>query len=265
MRLTVFGMSMIAMMVLNTTAQSADGRWFFSTGVDYSSGDYGETSDTTIVTVPFTAGYVAQRWSAMLTVPIVNIQGPGTIVPGGLGNGGLVGGLLGSTPTSAASGSGVDTTGLGDVSLTASATPYISEGGTQLMVISRIRAATGDVDDALGTGEWAASLSGGFRHPLGQRANVYGSVGYERAFESGSSGIIGALGAESYVADRVQLGAVLNYAQATSDLQRDGAQAGAYVSYDVSQSTRFQAYGAAGLSDTSPDVAAGLRMVFSSD
>ena len=256
--------SISAAALLITSAQAADGRWFFSTGMDYSNGDYGEQRDTTILTVPLSSGYVAERWSATLIVPIVNIRGPGTIVPGGLDNGGSLGGLLGSTPATAPSlGKGVDTTGLGDASLTVSATPYVSEAGTQFLVISRVKAPTGDTGRALGTGEWAASLSGGIRQPLGPRADVYGSLGYERTLDHDGNGVIAQFGAESYVADKVQLGAVLSYAQATSALQRDGAQAGAFVAYDLSAATRLQAYGAAGLSETSPAVTAGFRIVFS--
>ena len=246
------------------SAQAADGRWFFSTGFDYSNGDYGEQRDTTILTVPLSSGYVADRWSVALIVPIVSVKGPGTIVPGGLDNGGALGGLLGSTPATASSlAKGVDTTGLGDASLTVSATPYVSDAGTQFLVISRVRAPTGDESHALGTGEWAASLSGGVRQPLGTRADVYGAVGYERTLRGDGNGVIAQLGAESYVADKVQLGAVLNYAQATSALQRDGAQAGVFVAYDLSSVTRLQAYGAAGLSETSPAISAGFRIVFS--
>ena len=253
-----------AVALLITSAHAADGRWFFSTGFDYSNGNYGEQRDTTLLTVPLSSGYVAERWSATLIVPIVSMKGPGTIVPGGLDNGGALGGLFGSTPATASSlGNGVDTTGLGDASLTVSATPYVSEAGTQFLLISRVRAPTGDTGRGLGTGEWAASLSAGVRQPLGARADVYGAVGYERTLDRDGNGVIAQVGAESYVADKIQLGAVLNYAQATSALQRDGAQAGAFVAYDLSSVTRIQAYGAAGLSETSPAVTAGFRIVFS--
>ena len=40
--------------LLQSSARADDGRWIYSTGVDYSTGDYGEAQDTTIVTVPTT-------------------------------------------------------------------------------------------------------------------------------------------------------------------------------------------------------------------
>lgn len=258
--------SVAAVFVLSLGAhfvRADDGRWVFSTGVDYSTGDYGEAHDTTIVTVPLSAGYAAERWRATLTVPLVDIEGPGTIVPGGIGGGGLLGGLLAGDAANPASPlGGVDSTGLGDVSLEVSAVPFVSEGGTQASVTGRVRAPTGDAERGLGTGEAAAAIAGGLRQPIGPRAAIFGTVGYEHAFDGGGSGVFAGAGAESYVAERVLAGATIDFAQASSELRRDAAQAGAYVGLDVADNTRIVAYGAAGLSETSPDVQAGLRIVF---
>jgi hypothetical protein len=240
-----------------------DGRWVFSTGVDYTNGDYGEAQDTTIITAPFSAGYLGEGWSVAAVVPIVSIDGPGTIVPGGL-SGGPLGGLLGGAEAAAPVG-GVDATGLGDVSLSASVVPVKTQGGMELSLNGRVRFATGDADRGLGTGESAVALGGGLRQSLGARAAVYGSVGYEQAFESGGGGVIAGVGAETYVAERVIAGGTLDFSQTTSDLRRDSSQAGAYVGFDVGSSTRLLAYGSAGLTETSPDVGAGLRLVLATD
>ena len=249
-----------------TPSRADDGRWIFSTGVDYTNGNYGEAQDTTIVTVPLTATYAKERWSATVVVPFVSVDGPGTIVPGGLGNGGPLGGLLGGADAaSPISPGGVSETGLGDVSLAVSAVPVVTSGGTQFSVTGRVKAPTADADRSLGTGEAAASIAGGVRQPIGTRAAVYGSVGYEQAFSGGGSGVIANVGAESYVAKGVQIGATMDFEQASSELTRDATVAGAYVGVDVSSSAKLQAYGSAGLTDTSPDVGAGLRIVFSAN
>ena len=77
--------------------------------------------------------------------------------------------------------------------------------------------------------------------------------------------MFGGVGAESYVAERVQLGATLDFSQASSELRRDSTQAGAYVGFDASSTTRILAYGSAGLTETSPDIGAGVRIVFTPD
>lgn len=249
--------------LLHAPAWAEDGRWVYSTGVDYSTGDYGEAEDTTIVTVPLAAGYVAERWSATLTVPLVSVDGPGTIVPGGIGGGGPLGGLLGGDAVNKVPPlNGVSEMGLGDVSLEVSATPYVSEGGTQFSVTGRVRAPTADAGRSLGTGEAAVSVAAGLREPIGARSALYGSVGYEQAFGGGGSGVFAGVGAESYVSERVLAGATFEFTQASSEVRRDAAQVGAYLGIDLSKDTRLVAYGAAGLSDTSPDVQAGLRLTF---
>ncbi len=255
-----------AAVLLQTPAWAEDGRWIFSTGVDYSTGDYGEAEDTTIVTVPLAAGYVAERWSATLTVPLVSVDGPGTIVPGGIGGSGPLGGLLGGDAANKVPPvNGVSEIGLGDVSLEVSAIPYVSAGGTQFSMTGRVRAPTGDADRSLGTGEAAVAVSAGVREPIAARSAVYGSVGYEQAFGGGGSGVIAGVGAESYVSEHALAGVTFEFAQANSEVRRDAAQAGAYLGFDVSKDTRLVAYGAAGLSETSPDVQAGLRLTFAGD
>lgn len=254
-----------AAVLIQTPAFAEEGRWVYSTGVDYSNGSYGEAEDTTIVTVPLAAGYVAERWSATLTVPLVSIEGPGTIVPGGIGGGGPLGGLLGGDAANRVPlPGGVSEIGLGDIVLDVSAIPYVSEGGTQFSVSGRLRAPTGDEERSLGTGEAAAAVALGLREPIGARSALYGSVGFEQAF-GGGSGVIAGVGAESYVGERVLAGATLEFAQANSELRRDSSQAGAYLGFDLSKDTRLIAYGAAGLTETSPDVQAGLRLTFAAD
>ena len=92
--------ALMASLSIVATARADDGRWSFSSGAEYTTGDYGETQDTTIIIVPFTFGYRTDRWGARITIPWVSIEGPGTIVPGSSGSaaggaGGLSG-LLGS-------------------------------------------------------------------------------------------------------------------------------------------------------------------------
>lgn len=252
-----------ATLLLQAPACAKDGRWVYSTGVDYSTGDYGEAEDTTIVTVPLAAGYLGERWSATLTVPLVSVDGPGTIVPGGIGGGGPLGGLLGGDAANNVPPlNGVNEMGLGDVSLEVSAIPYVSGGGTQFSLTGRVRAPTADAGRSLGTGEAAASVAAGLREPIGARSALFGSIGYEQAFGGGGRGVFAGVGAESYVSERVLAGATFEFAQASSELRRDAAQAGAYLGFDLSKDTRLVAYGAAGLSDTSPDVQAGLRLTF---
>src|SRR6185295_9189935 len=185
------------------------------------------------------------RWSVTLTVPIVSIDGPGTIVPGGAGSVGPLGGLLGgadaASPVSPLG--GVNETGLGDVSLAVAVVPIVTKGGTQLSVTGRVRAPTADESRKLGAGEAAVSLAGGVRQPIGTTAAIFGAVGYEQAFDGGGNGAFAGVGAEAYVTTRVLLGATVDFAEASSELHRDSTQATGYIGFDTSAHSRILAFG----------------------
>jgi outer membrane putative beta-barrel porin/alpha-amylase len=263
-----------------TAAADADeARWSFSTGADYTNGDYGETQDTTIVIVPFAVAYKTDWWSARLTVPYVTIDGPGTIVPGSTdgasgGSGGLlgaVGGLLddllgGGAAAGPAAAPPTPTTihesGLGDITFALGVVPWSSDDGTKLTLTGRVRAPTSDADRFLGIDDTALAISTTLSHSFSGQAAIYGSIGYEHAFESQANALFAQVGAESYVIPRVLLGGSVDWAQASSELRRDSTQAGVYVGYDATSEWRLLVYGSAGLTDTSPDIGAGMRVVF---
>jgi hypothetical protein len=56
------------------------GRVSLSSGVDYSSGSYGETDKTQIWYVPLSVRYERGAWEGRLTVPYLRVTGPGALV-----------------------------------------------------------------------------------------------------------------------------------------------------------------------------------------
>lgn len=279
----------VASLCLAAPARAQDGRWSFSSGAEYTTGDYGEAQDTTIVIVPFTVGYKTDRWGARITVPYVSIEGPGTIVPGSSGSaaggaGGLsglvggIGGLLDGLLDGLLGGDGppggadapdptaipvtIKEDGLGDVTVAFSAVPFRTDAGTRLTLGARVRLPTADADRSLGIDDTALAVSSTLAHSFGGQTAVYGSIGYERAFQSEANAFFAQLGAETYIVPRILLGSSIDWAQAGSELRRDSTQATLYAGYDAGSEIRFLAYGVAGLTDTSPDIGAGLRVIY---
>ncbi|MCB1986125.1 MAG: hypothetical protein H6936_06775 [Burkholderiales bacterium] len=89
----------------------ADG-FSFSAGMDFTQGKYGGATTTDIWYVPFTGRYTTGRASARLTIPYLNISGPGNILGPGLvdiidSRIGLNGGDIASIGTSDIGGGGV--------------------------------------------------------------------------------------------------------------------------------------------------------------
>jgi hypothetical protein len=278
-----------ASLCIAVSARAEEGRWSFSSGAEYTNGDYGEAQDTTIVIVPFTFGYRTDRWGARITVPYVSIEGSGNIVPGSSGSaaggaGGLsgivggVGGLLDGLLDGLLGGDGppggadapepsaipitIKEEGLGDITVAVSAVPFRTDGGTRLTLGARVRIPTADADRSLGIDDTALAISSTLAHSFGGTTAIYGSIGYERAFESEANAFFAQLGAETYVVPRILLGSSIDWAQAGSELRRDSTQATLYAGYDLGSEIRFLAYGTAGLTDTSPDVGAGMRVIY---
>jgi hypothetical protein len=270
-------------------ARADEGRWSFSSGAEYTNGDYGEAQDTTIIIAPFSFGYRTDRWGARITVPYVSIEGPGTIVPGSSGSAaggagglsglvggvgglldGLLDGLLGGdgppggadAPDPAATPVTIKEEGLGDITVALSGVPFRTDSGTRLTLGARVRIPTADADRFLGIDDTAVAVSSTLAHSFGATTAVYASVGYERAFESEANAFFAQLGAETYVVPRILLGASADWAQAGSELRRDSTQATLYAGYDLGSEIRLLAYGTAGLTDTSPDIGAGLRVIY---
>ncbi|MGZ0019737.1 hypothetical protein [Nitrosomonas sp. wSCUT-2] len=78
----------------------------FSTATDFTTGNYGGASSTDIWYVPFTARYDKDRASFRLTIPYLNISGPGNVLGPGIGGVDGRGTIIGGGLTGVSSGSG---------------------------------------------------------------------------------------------------------------------------------------------------------------
>lgn len=91
--------------------KSSPSAWRLSTGLSYSTGDYGDTRDTKVISAPIGIKYIKGPFSVRVSVPYVRITGPGSLIQtpegrdGGSGGGGD-GGSNNSGSGSSNSGSG---------------------------------------------------------------------------------------------------------------------------------------------------------------
>lgn len=63
-----------------STTRSSDGSFRLSTGISYSSGDYGEIEDTEVIAVPVSLTYKKAGLKLRVSVPWVMIDGPGSLL-----------------------------------------------------------------------------------------------------------------------------------------------------------------------------------------
>lgn len=253
-----------------TAAAAEENTWTFSAGFDYSQGDYGSGQDTDIVSVPFSASYGGSRWRVGVTVPYVSVEGAPGVVPGStgaIGGGGplssITNPLLGPTGPSGAAllAPPIDEEGLGDATLELGFTPYVAGNGARVSLLGAARLPTGDEERSLGAGETVLSLAAGGAHPLGERASIYGAVGYSNATESGDDGVFLSAGAEGRVGGRMLIGMSADWSEARLSNAPERTQVTLYSAFDVTENARLAGYVLAGLSESAPDTGIGVRLI----
>jgi len=153
-------------LLLGNVATAGD--YTFSTGVEYTKGNYGASIDTTMLQVPFILGYNTEQYTLSVTVPYVQISGSEDVI---------FSGTTKSPMFSMTTNGNVKHTdsGLGDITLSGTyqlqkeikARPWIAMTG-------KIKLGTADKNKRLGTGEndYAMQLE------LAKKA-VHGYIGYK--------------------------------------------------------------------------------------
>ena len=253
-----------ALLLLAGAAHAEDGL-NLGIGADYSSGDYGSDTTTTILSVPVTAKYTTGDWSFKASLPWMRVDGDPNVVPGlgsltnlnplGRGRGRGTGG---GTPTTTESGT---ESGIGD--LRVAATYSIDTGGPLgIDLTANAKVATADEDKGLGTGAndygVAVDLYRDFDGTL-----LFGGVGYTALGDSAFIDVGSVLNANAGASWKVgngSLGAMYDWRAAASEAADDRSELTGFYSFPTGARTKMQVYAVKGLSDGSPDWGAGLSL-----
>lgn len=252
-----------AAIALGAGAARAETTYSVATGVDVSSGDYGDAIDTEVVSMPLVLRLTNGTWSFRASASYLQIDGPADVadVDAGAGDG--------TSGTGGTGGTIVRTNaerGVGDTNLSLSRT-FRRLGGSDIYfeATARVRLPTGDEDAGLGVGATDYQLGGEVgvnkrgggasvelaRRFLGDRAGVEREDGWQVSpnlwLRTGRRTQIGAFGA---------------WREAAITGRDDPAQIGAFVSHQISPNVRVSVNASAGLSDASPDYATGIRFTW---
>ena len=253
--------------ILLAQVAKAETRVSFSSGVDYSSGDYGETADTEVVSIPLAARLTTGNWSFRLSVPYLYITGPADVADT-LDGGGDVGDGAGADGTIARTGT---ERGFGDTSLSATRSfRHLGGRGSNAYfdLTGRVRVSTGDESKGLGVGTTDYILNGELGNS-GDAGGGYVSAGYrslgDRKGVNRQDGWQTSAGGWLRAGDKTRIGAFYSWRDASLDGNDDPSELGAYVSYRMSDALRVSVNAAAGLSEASPDYSAGVRFTWRSD
>lgn len=234
-------------------AFAADGAWRIGTGLHYSTGTYGGSIDTTIVSVPLEFRYENGPLVLKLTVPYLDVDGATTVIPG-------VGPVGGRTAIAHSSGIG-DSTVSGTYAL-----HYDAASRAGFDLTAKVKLPTGDENAGLGTGSTDASVQiDGYRAL--ERFTAYGSFGYTLF---GDSPIVnldnvfyGYLGLSRPVSETDSLGFEVYLRQEGSPLPLAQRELMGFFNRRFDRTWRGQAYLFKGFADGSPDWGAGASLAYS--
>jgi len=232
-------------------AAAGDGRVTTSVGVDYTSGDYGQSEDTDMLALAFAAKYETGRWTYRASVPYIRVTGPSNVVASD--EGGVSLGPEGARRTDS---------GPGDVVLGAS---YLVLHGREapflLDVGAKIKLGTADERKGLGTGETDYSIQAEAFKPLGAYT-PFATLGYR--WYGDPPGIdlrnvlYGSLGSTYRLSGQTTVGGAYDFRDRITAGGARLSELSVFVSYGLQQGWKLQGYAILGLADGSPDAGVGV-------
>jgi hypothetical protein len=226
----------------------------FSTGADYSVGEYGAAEKTKILVVPFSlrAGVGSSRFTA--TVPYLRIDSPGGVIIGPDG-----------TPLPGVPGATGIRKGLGDLSLgySYSLSPA-AFGGFEVDLGGRVKLPTSPDRKQLGTGKTDFSLSADVSYPVGLWS-PFVTLGYRLPGDPEGVELRNTIALSAGTS--FQLGTTVailsyDYAESSSPIAEDAHELFAAFSGPATSRLNWTVYGVTGLSQGSPDIGAGALLTF---
>ncbi|HAF43474.1 MAG TPA: hypothetical protein DCK83_00640 [Gallionellaceae bacterium] len=230
-----------------------DGYLTMMLGYESSSGKYGTTSTTDIVTVPVSALYETGRWMMKLTVPYLQVTGDGSVLASGGGRG-----RRATTTTTTRT----TNSGLGDVVALLAYNVYAADdvdAGVDLA--GRVKFGTANKTLGTGKNDYAAQLYA--YHAIGSFTPSL-VLGYEVLGSSAEvplDNVYYGTAAGDYRFGELSNGGVeYRYVQKASATAAEQRELVLYVSREIGRDTFLRGYLLKGYADGSPDSGFGIAI-----
>jgi hypothetical protein len=242
-----------------TCALGADGETILGGGLHYSTGDYGAGADTEITSLALTAQRETGPWRLKLTVPYLEVTGPGTVIPG-------VGNVNNTNPRRRGGGGTASGTasGLGDIVGAATYALYAG-GGTAIDGTARIKLPTADADQGLGTGETDFGFQLDAYHTM-DRLTPFLGIGYtifgSSSFVNLDDAMNYTIGASYRLDARDSVGLSLDGRERVSAASAEQRELIGFWTRRLTGPWRAQLYFLLGLADGSPDWGMGATALY---
>ncbi|HEX6266390.1 MAG TPA: hypothetical protein VFZ81_05785 [Burkholderiales bacterium] len=223
-----------------------------SVGLDYTTGDYGQSDDTDMLAIAFAAKYETGRWTFRGSVPYLSVTGPANVVASDTGG-------LQITPGAAPKRTD---TGPGDLVLGASYLAlYGADAPFLLDVGGKVKLATADEGKGLGTGENDYSVQAEAFKPYGA-FTPFATLGYRWYGDPPGINLrnvlYGSLGSTYRMPEGITVGAAYDFRDRLVAGGGRLSEVSVFATRGLAQQWRLQVYAVAGLSDGSPDFGGGV-------
>jgi hypothetical protein len=228
-----------------------------STGVEYSTGEYGGTDDIEELYVPFTFRVGLDRVSFRLTAPYLSVTAPKDTVITDPGTEPLPG--SGATVTESGPGDVIGAVTLYDL--------YVSEKANFVVdATGKIKFATADETKGLGTGENDYTLQFD-AYRFFDRLSLQGTAGYRlRGDPPGidlNDVFLASVGGAWLASDSAMFGVYFDYRESSISGTDAVQEFSGFASFRLSRAWRMELYAFTGLTDSSTDFGGGI--LFSTD
>jgi len=246
-----------ASLAVSHTSIAEEGQWKYSTGVDYSTGDYGgDPVDTDIVYVPFTTAYSSGLWEFKATIPWVQIKGAGTVI--GAGGGGVV---VGDPDLVATTESGV-----GDIWLSATySVEAIPSELFYLDIAGKLKVPTADDDKGLGTGELDYTVQADVFKSF-NAVTPFATLAYKIKSDFNETDLKNVIylsvGSDYRLSAKRNVGVSIDFQEASSSAGDDSMELFGYLNQKLNSHWSATLYGYKGLKDGNPDYGTGLQVSY---
>lgn len=241
--------------VLMPISSYAEGKFSLTSGVDYSTGKYGQSQSTEITYIPFIAKYDTGNTTLKLTMPWVKITGPGDVVGG---NSPIV---IGSSNRPITTESG-----LGDIvfSATQTITQFGESNPLLLDLTGKVKFATASSSKGLGTGEndYTVELDG--YKPINKSTTLFGDIGYKKLGDPSGINLnnvwFGSAGFAYKFNPATSAGMMADIRQATMNTSQPLRELTVFVTHKFNANYKLQSYLTSGNTDASTDLGGGIML-----
>jgi outer membrane putative beta-barrel porin/alpha-amylase len=229
---------------------SAAVNWDVATGFDYSTGKYGAPTDTSVLSIPLGLRAQLDKFRLELTVPYLQVHGPGTSASGVV-----------------VDGSNLVTTrsGLGDISMGAA---WLLHQDTQsfpgIELAGAVKLPTASLE--LGTGKFDYSIQANLAHWISPSVLLFGALGYQwlgdfRGFIL-KDGVTAQGGVNVRTGEALNIGLSAYYRQPYYQTLSDQFSVSPYALWSFASHWRVSGYGLVGFTNASPRIGGGVRLIY---